>query len=74
MSSRTYDGQIKYGELGIKIAEKWGFGVVDIYKSMNTQLESDKNKYLNDYTHPNALGYDTFYIKGIENWLYEHIA
>ena len=72
MSSRLYDRQIAYGEQGIKIAEKWGIGVIDLYKYMNTQITDYQIKYLSDYTHPNELGYNSFYVPSLEKYLYEH--
>lgn len=70
MSSRSYTGQISYGELGNRIAEKWGIRTADMYKRMNTQLDAERTRYLADYTHPNAAGYKRFYIPGIEEVLY----
>lgn len=71
MASRTYDNQIAFGERGIQISEKWAFDVIDVFKKMNTQL-SAYSEYLADYTHPNELGYNTFYIPALEKWLYEN--
>lgn len=72
MASRLYDRQKAYGERGIEIAEKWGINVIDVYKKMNTQLNGGTSEYLEDYTHPNELGYNTFYIPALEKWLYEN--
>lgn len=73
MSSRTYAGQIEYGELGVQIAEKWGIYVIDMYKRMNTQLEEYRTAYLEDYTHPNLAGYTKYYIPAIEEFIYNKL-
>ena len=73
MSSRTYDGQISYGELGNKISDKWGIHKVDMYVRMNTQLEEYRTKYLIDYTHPNRDGYETYYVPALENYIFEEL-
>jgi len=70
MSSRAYDRQISYGERGIEIAEKWGFGVIDMYKRMNSQLAYYET-YVPDHTHPNVAGYEKYYVPAIEQYLYE---
>ena len=74
MSSRSYDGQIDYGELGIKIAEKWGIRTIDMYKRMNTQLAEYRTAYLADYTHPNEAGYLKYYIPAIEDFVFDELV
>lgn len=74
MSSRSYAGQISYGELGNQIAEKWGIRTVDMYKRMNTQLADYRTAYLADYTHPNAAGYNKYYIPAIEDFVFCEFA
>lgn len=74
MSSRTYQGQIDYGELGNSIAEKWGIETADMYKQMNTQLAEYRTAYLADYTHPNEAGYNKYYIPAIENFVFNKMV
>lgn len=74
MSSRTYQGQVDYGELGNSIAEKWGIETVDMYKQMNTQLAEYRTAYLADYTHPNEAGYNKYYIPAIENFVFNKMV
>lgn len=74
MSSRTYQGQIDYGELGNSIAEKWGIQTADMYKQMNTQLAEYRTAYLADYTHPNEAGYNKYYIPAIENFVFNKMV
>ena len=73
MSSRSYQNQIDYGELGNKIAEKWGIRTVDMYKRMNTQLAEYRTVYLADYTHPNAAGYNKYYIPALEDYVFSEL-
>ena len=74
MSSRSYTGQIDYGELGNKIAEKWGIRTVDMYKRMNTQLAEYRTAYLADYTHPNEAGYNKYYVPALEDFVFYELA
>lgn len=74
MSSRTYQGQVDYGELGNSIAEKWGIETADMYKQMNTQLAEYRTAYLADYTHPNEAGYNKYYIPAIENFVFNKMV
>ena len=74
MSSRSYTGQVSYGELGNQIAEKWGIRIVDMYKRMNTQLAEYAEAYLADYTHPNAAGYNKYYIPAIEDFVFDELV
>lgn len=73
MSSRTYQGQIDYGETGNRIAEKWGIRTVDMYKRMNTQLAAYRTAYLADYTHPNTAGYNKYYVPAIEDFIFDEV-
>lgn len=70
MSSRSYAGQIEYGELGNQIAEKWGIRNVDMYIRMNTQLAEYRTLYLADYTHPNNAGYNKYYVPALEDFIF----
>lgn len=72
MSSRTYQRQVAYGERGIAMCEKWGFGVVDMFKTMNTQLTYYQTEYLADTTHPNGKGYKKYYMPELERYLHEN--
>lgn len=74
MSSRSYTGQIEYGELGNGIAEKWGICVIDMYKRMNTQLDEYRTIYLADYTHPNTDGYNKYYIPALEDFIFRELV
>lgn len=73
MSSRSYTGQKTFGELGNQIAEKWGIRTVDMYKRMNTQIAAYRTAYLADYTHPNAAGYNKYYIPAIEDFIFSEL-
>lgn len=70
MASRPYDNQITYGENGLKICDKWGFGYIDMYKTMNTWLSYYQTKYLSDSTHPNLIGYTDKYLPEAEKFLF----
>ncbi|HPY85512.1 MAG TPA: SGNH/GDSL hydrolase family protein [Ruminococcus flavefaciens] len=72
MSSRTYQRQVAYGERGIEMCKKWGFGVVDMFKIMNTQLAYYQTEYLADTTHPNGKGYKKYYMPELERYLHEN--
>ena len=74
MSSRTYTTQITYGELGNKIAEKWGIRNIDMYIRMNTQLAEYQTQYLADYTHPNRVGYEKYYVPALEDFIFSEIV
>lgn len=74
MSSRSYTGQVDYGELGNRIAEKWGIRNIDMYKRMNTQLAGYRTAYLADYTHPNAAGYEKYYIPALEDFIFRELV
>ena len=72
MGSRDYNKQIEYGEAGVKVCEKWGVVVVDLFKNsnlntnINTMWQFTSN---NDGTHPNEPGYLEFYVPQIESKL-----
>ena len=78
MGSRDYTKQTECQKRCIDICNKWGVPVADIGNTgnLNTFLSS-MHKYTNpttsqpngDKTHPNQLGYDTFYIPIIYNIL-----
>ena len=74
MSSRPYDSQVEYGELGNRIAEKWGIHNVDMYIRMNTQIEEYQTKYLADFTHPNKDGYERYYIPALEGCIFSEFV
>lgn len=74
MSSRSYTGQIEYGELGNQIAEKWGIRNVDMYIRMNTQLAEYRTLYLADYTHPNNAGYNKYYVPALEDFIFRELV
>ena len=65
MSSRG-NQQVLYGEMAVKICKKYSIPVVDMYNEggLNTQMDEMTNLYTNnaDSTHPNGLGYRTFYV------------
>ena len=69
-----------FGERGMKIAEKWYAGGIDLYNgsAMNTEdpyicdrytFRNPNHNYNHDSIHPNALGYATFYIDPIEEMI-----
>lgn len=70
MSSRD-ERQITLGNLAIQMCEKWSIPYVDLYKEggLNTQISEMVGVFTppGDRTHPNKLGYETFYIPPIEN-------
>lgn len=72
MASRTYQRQVEYGERGIAMCEKWGFGIIDMFKIMNTQLTYYQTEYLADTTHPNGNGYKKYYMPAIERYLHDN--
>lgn len=65
MSSRG-NQQVLYGEMAVKICKKYSIPIVDMYSEggLNTQMIEMTNLYTNnaDSTHPNDLGYRTFYV------------
>lgn len=79
MSSRNYSKQIERQGLCADICKKWSIPIIDIFNrgSMNTFL-AEHHKFTNptesqpngDRTHPNELGYVTFYLPLIYDILY----
>jgi len=73
MSSRNLNNQKIYGEKAKEICKKWGIPIVDLFEEggLNTNILEMKNTYTNnaDGTHPNELGYLTYYVPQIENKL-----
>lgn len=71
MKSRTIASQELYGGLAVEICKKWSIPVVNLYDKgmLNTWLAEHSSAYTNnnDGTHPNELGYLTFYIDPIAN-------
>lgn len=71
MSSRGYSSQIERQGLCTDICKKWSIPIIDIFNrgNMNTFL-AEYHKFTNptdtqpngDRTHPNELGYTTFYL------------
>lgn len=66
MLSRDWQKQIDFGNRAAEICQKWSIPVVDLYNEggLNAYLTEHINAYTNnaDQTHPNALGYVTFYV------------
>lgn len=79
MGRREEGVQIEYGERAVEICKKWGVPVCDLYKEsgLDTFLEEHRDLYTcdsygwghGDCTHPNALGYEKFYMPLIEKAL-----
>lgn len=79
MGRRGDKVQKEYGERAVQICLKYGVAVADIYKEsgLDTFLPEHRDKYTcdsynwgrGDCTHPNALGYETFYMPLIESAL-----
>lgn len=70
MSSRSTELQNTYSERAKTLCERWSISVIDIYREggLNTYIADYKTSYTNkaDGTHPNELGYNTFYVPLIE--------
>lgn len=76
MGRREEHVQILYGERAAALAKKWGAEVVDLYRDsgLDTFLPEHRDMYTNDSygwgtgdcTHPNAAGYEKFYMPHIE--------
>lgn len=76
MGRRGVEVQIKYGERAVEICKKYKISVADIYSDsgLDTFDETQRDKYTNDSygwgkgdcTHPNATGYEKFYMPLIE--------
>lgn len=79
MGRRGEKVQIEYGERALQICKKYGIAVADLYtdSGLDTFLADHRDKYTNDSynwgrgdcTHPNALGYEKFYMPLIEKVL-----
>ena len=79
MSSRNYNSQIERQGLCVDICKKWSIPIIDIFNrgNLNTFLP-EYHKFTNptdsqpngDRTHPNELGYNTFYLPLIYETLY----
>ena len=77
MGRRGEEIQRIYGERAVEICKKWGVEVANIYTDteLNTFLPEHRDKYTfdsynwgrGDCTHPNELGYETFYIPLIKS-------
>lgn len=68
LSSRD-ERQITLGNLAIEMCNKWSIPVVDMYNDggLNTQIDIMRITFLSDNTHPNALGYEKYYVPNIES-------
>ena len=76
MGRREDEAQRIYGERAVEICKKYGVAVADVYKDsgLNTFLPEHRDKYTadtygwgkGDCTHPNAVGYEKFYMPIIE--------
>lgn len=70
MSSRNTELQNTYSTRAKTLCERWSIPVIDIYNEggLNTYIADYKTLYTNnaDGTHPNELGYNTFYVPLIE--------
>ena len=70
MSSRDTELQNTYSTRAKTLCERWSIPVIDIYREggLNTYIADYKTLYTNnaDGTHPNELGYNTFYVPLIE--------
>ncbi len=81
MGRREDEAQRVYGERAVEICKKYGVAVADIYEDsgMNTFLPDHRDKYTadtygwgkGDSTHPNATGYEKFYMPIIEKKIKE---
>ncbi len=79
MGRRGEAVQIEYGERAVQICKRHGVAVADLYaeSGLDTFLCGHRDKYtcdsynwgIGDCTHPNALGYEKFYMPIIENKL-----
>lgn len=77
MGRRGEKVQIEYGERGVEICKKYGVAVADLYEGsgLDTFLAAHRDKYTcdsygwgrGDCTHPNAAGYEKFYMPIIES-------
>lgn len=75
MNTRDLALQKEWGELAVQMCQKWSIPVVDLFNEggLNTWIFEMKKKYTydtygtgsGDGTHPNADGYNTFYVPRI---------
>ena len=78
MSSRDYSKQVERQNKCVEVCKKWSIPIIDIFNrgNLNTFLR-EHHKFTNpttsqpngDRTHPNQLGYETYYIPLIEEVL-----
>ena len=56
----------------MKIKEKWGIGVIDLYNDpeMNAVSSSDYSRYMADPIHPNETGYREWWLPKFEEYLF----
>lgn len=70
MRTRGLENQQIYGERAKEICKKWGVPFVDLFEAgqMNTWLSEMHANYTNnqDGTHPNAIGYEKFYVPPVK--------
>lgn len=81
MGRREAEAQKLYGDRAAEICEKHSIAVADVYNlsGMDTFLDEHRDKYTadtygwgkGDSTHPNAAGYEKFYMPLIENTIKE---
>jgi len=66
---RDLETQDTLTELALEMCEKWNVPVADIYhdSGLDTFDIDMRNTYINDGSHPNTLGYKTFYVPLIES-------
>lgn len=66
--NRDYNAQKTLTELAIQMCEKWGVTIVDMFHAggLNSFIDEHFYTYINDGSHPNTLGYATFYVPMIE--------
>ena len=67
MNTRDYDKQLDYHNKGVQILKKWSVPFVDLLEEggLNTILE-EMRIFTDAGTHPNELGYRTYYVPPIE--------
>lgn len=77
--ARDYATELQYGDMARQICKKWGVAVVDMYREggLNTRIAAQKSLYCESTdsgTHPNELGYKTFYLPMIAAKLREVLS
>ena len=67
--SRDLNSQRIFNDLAIKICKKWGIPVVNMFEEggLNSFIGVHEELYINDGSHPNALGYDKYYVPIVES-------